>query len=590
MAASAGGEGRAAARQAAAILREIGDLLEILDEDVFKVPSYRRAARSLESLDGDLVEMRREGRLLEIPGIGPNLARKVEEILDTGGSSLRDRLRARVPEGVLELLSVPGIGPRTAGLLHRRLGVTAIEDLERAVRTGLLATLPGWGGRRAAALEDSLRRWRETGRRHLLGAVWPAVGEFLAAVRRVEGVAAAEVVGSVRRACETVGDVDLVVAAASPAAAGEALARLAPGGRVVGPGVGTGAPGCRVTVELGRLTWDVAVVPPSSFAAALVIHTGSAAHVERLRRRAASLGWELEEDGFRRADRPDERWRPASEEELYGFLGLPWIPPELREDAGEVEAAEAGRLPELLEPGDVRGDLHVHTDWSDGGSSLEEMARAARDLGYEYMAVTDHSRSLRVARGLDPDRLRQQAAVVARLNEALAPFRVLHGAEVDILKDGSLDYPDEVLRELDLVVASVHSGFRLERAAATARLVAAASHPRVHVLGHLSARLLGRRPPIEFDLEPVLEACLRHGTALELNASPDRLDVAAEVARRAAGAGVRFVLSTDAHHPESLRDMETGIRYARRGWLGRRHFLNARPLLALLEALRSDGD
>ncbi len=563
----------------AAVFREIGDLLEILDEEVFKVPSYRRAAQSLESLGRDLAEVRREGRLLDIPGIGPNLARKVEEILDTGTSSLRDRLRARVPEGVLELLAVPGIGPRTAGLLHRRLGVAGVEDLERAVRTGLLRTLPGWGERRAGTLEQSLQRWREAGRRHLLGVAWPVAREFLAAVRRLGGVTAAEVAGSVRRACETVGDVDLVVAAPSPDVIGS-LARLGAGARVA-------VPGRRVTVELGRLTCDCVVVPPASFASALVVYTGSPAHVERLRRRAASLGWELDEDGFRRADRPEERWQPDTEEEVYGFLRLPWIPPELREDAGEVEAAEAGRLPDLLAPGDIRGDLHVHTEWSDGVSSLEEMARAARDLGYEYLAVTDHSRSLRVARGLDPERLRQQAAVVARLNAELAPFRILHGAEVDVLKDGSLDYPEEVLRELDFVVASVHSGFRLDRALATERLVAAASHPRVHVLGHLSARILGRRPPMEFDLEPVLEACVRHGTALELNASPDRLDVTAEVARRAAAAGASFVLSTDAHHPESLLDMEAGIRYARRGWLERGRFLNTRSLPALREALRS---
>lgn len=573
---------RSAARLVAAVFREIADLLEILDVEVYKVPSYRRAAQALEGLGRDLAEVRREGRLLDIPGIGPNLARKVEEILDTGTSALRDRLRAKIPEGLLELLAVPGVGPRTAGLLHRRLGVAGVEDLERALRTGALRSLPGWGERKVQTLEESLRRWQEASHRHLLGTAWWLAREVVAAARRLPGVRAAEVAGSVRRACETVGDVDVVVAADSPGVL-SALARL-PGAEAPGAVVGR-----RVTVRLGGVAVEFAVVPPPAFACALFVNTGSRSHVERLRERARSRGWELEEDGLRRIGQPEETCQPGSEEEVYRLLGLPWIPPELREDGGEVEAAEEGRLPDLLAPTDVRGDLHVHTEWSDGSASIEEMARAARDLGYEYVAVSDHSRSLRVARGLDPERLRQQAAVIAQLNEELAPFRILHGAEVDIMKDGSLDYPEDVLAGLDVVVASVHSAFRLDREAMTARVLAAVRHPLVHVVGHPTARLLGRRPPVELDLERVLEACAEHGTALELNASPDRLDLAVHHARAAAEAGIPLVINTDAHHVASLADMEPGVHYARRAWLTRRHVLNALPLADLLAALGRKG-
>lgn len=582
-------------KQVAAVFREIADLMEILGEEASKAAAYRRAAHSLEGLPEEVGDLRAAGRLQEIPGVGPALARKIEEILDTGTCAARERLRAAVPPGVLDLLDVPGVGPKTAGALHRALGIAGLDDLERAIRSGALGAVPGLGEKKVAAIRAGLRQVREAGRRHLTGALLPLAEVVAARAARLPGVRAAAVAGSLRRRRETAGDIDIVLSADPPVLAASALPGLPGVTRVVSAGES------RVSLLLeGTVQVDFLVVEPRSFASALVHFTGSAAHNVRLRQRAHRFGYRLNEYGLYpledggaagaagSAEAPAPVF-PASEEELYARLGLAWMPPELREDAGEVEAAEAGRLPALVGPGDVRGDLHLHTNWSDGADTLREMALAARARGYAYIAVSDHSRSLAVARGLSVERLREQGEAVAELNRELAPFRILRSAEVDILKDGSLDYPDEVLAELDLVTASVHTAFHMGREAMTARLVAAIRNPHVDVVGHLTGRLIGRRPGYEVDLEAVLDAAAACGTALELNASPDRLDLTDRSARRARERGVKVVVNTDAHSVEGLGDMPLGVATARRGWLEAADVLNTLPLPDLLEWLRRRG-
>lgn len=579
-------------KQVAAVFREIADLTEILGDEAGKAAAYRRAAFALEGLGEDVAALRVQGRLREIPGVGPNLARKIEEILDTGTCAHRERLRAALPPGVLELLDVPGIGPRTAGALYRQLGVAGLDDLERAARAGRIQSLPGLGPKRAAAIVAGLEQVRAQGRRFLTALALPVAEDLAAAAARLPGVLRAAVAGSLRRRRETAGDVNLVLAAEDPEGVAARLDDL--------PGVGPPEPAgeSRFTAALeGGMRASFLVVPPRSFASALVYFTGAPAHNERLRRRAERLGYRLTALGLFPlpaaaagcAPAAGEPRFPASEEELYALLGLPWIPPELREDAGEIEAAEAGSLPALVDLGDIRGDLHLHTTWSDGVDGLREMALAARARGYEYIAVSDHSRSLAVARGLSPERLRAQGRAIAELNRELAPFRILRSAEVDILRDGRLDFPDELLAELDLVTASVHTAFHLGREEMTARILAAVRNPHVDIVGHLTGRLIGRRPAYDVDLDAILEAARETGTALELNASPDRLDLCDRHARRAREHGVRVAISTDAHAVASLGDMAMGVATARRSWLGPRDVLNTLPLEDLLAWARGRG-
>lgn len=562
-----------------ATLREMADLMEILGEDDLKAPSYRRAAHGVEGFPADVDDLRREGRLREIPGVGPNLAKKITEMLDIGTCELLEHLRQRVPEGVRLLLEVPGIGPRTAGALHRVLGIDGPDELAEAARDGRLLSLPGMGEKKVAAILDSLSRLREIGRRFPAGRLLPLAGLLAEQVGRFPGVAAVHLAGSLRRRAETAGNIDLVVAGYEPAALAAELGRL-PGARRL-PDVPAG----RVSLFLeAGVQVDFAVVPPAALPTALAFWTGSTAHWARLAGLAREQGFRLAAEGLT----PLGAGGPldlSGEEDLYRRLGLPFIPPELREDGGEVEAALAGRLPQPLEVGHLLGDLHMHTTWSDGADTLEAMALAARDRGYQYIAISEHSRSLAVARGLSMERLREQGEVIGALNRRLYPFRILWSTEVDIMRDGSLDFPDELLAELDFVTASVHTHFRLGREEMTRRIVTACQNPHVDAIGHLTGRLLGRREGYEVDLDAVLEAASAHGTALEINASPDRLDLSAENARLAAGSGVPLVINTDAHAVASLADMEWGAALARRAWVEPRHVLNTLPLDHLLAHL-----
>lgn len=568
-------------------LREIADLLEIGGEKSFKVQAYRRAARAVERLPADLGELAAGDRLLEIPGVGPALAGKIAEILETGSCRYLEDLRQGLPEGILELLEIPDLGPRTVAVIYARLGISTIAGLEAAARQGRLRGLPGLGEKKEQAILENIARWRRRDGRILLVEALAVAGPLISELKAVPGVREVAAAGDVRRRCETVAELELVVGAANPRAARGAVAGL-PALKVL---AGLGEPGLvsgeefkvsfRVAVD-GRRNLEVtlSVLDLTQYPLALQWCTGSPAHNERLRERARGLGLRMGKDELL-----DSHGRPMevrAEADLYAALGLEWIPPELREGAGEVEAAAAGTLPKLLAAGEIKGDLHTHSQWSDGHDSIASMAQAAAGQGYQYLAVSDHSRSLTVARGLDPERLALQWREIEALNARQDGCRILKGIEVDILPDGTLDYPDELLSRFDIVTASVHSRMRMDRETMTARILRAMENPHVDVIGHLTGRILGRREPYDVDLDRVLETAQRTGTALEINASPDRLDLRDVHARLAGERDLLVVINTDAHSIGNMGDIIFGVWVARRAWLEKRQVLNTFDLDQLL--------
>lgn len=548
--------------QAARVLALIGDLLEIRGgEDAAKAAAYRRAGRAILNFPDDITDLHRADRLREIPGVGEALARKLAELLETGRIGYLEDLSEGMPAGVLDLLRIPGVGARTAGVLFRELGIGDLEELEAAARDGRLRHVAGFGPKKENAVLQGLALLRGRSDRVPLAVAHPVALSLVEAIKALPGVERASVAGSVRRWMETVGGVDVVLAL-KPDAAGPILIDL-PGIREILP-ENTGS---ATRLDLGSgIEADVHAVPAESYWFALRHYTGSRAHNDRLRARAEQLGLEMGRDGVLTR----EGWPLAarSEEEVYRRLDLDFIPPELREGLDEVDRAAAGTLPELLTTADIRGDLHVHTDWSDGQVTLEELAHLAQAMGYEYAAVTDHSKSLAMARGLDERRLGEQVEAIGRLNQELDGFRLLTGIEVDILADGKLDLTDSSLAELDVVVASVHSALRQPPDRMTARLTAAAKHEHVDIIGHPTGRVVGRREPAAVDLDALFEVAADTGTWLEMSASPDRLDLGDSAARRAVDAGCRVAVSTDAHSPRTLHDMVYGVATARRAWLG----------------------
>lgn len=560
----------------AGLFEEMAALLEIKGVEGYKLRAYRRAAQTIANHPLSLADLAKAGELLTVRGIGRSFAAKVEEMLTTGSCSLLERLRQEVPPGILELMRVPGVGPKTAALAWRELGVSDLAALEQAAREGELASLKGLGPKRAAAILagiESVRRWQDRTPIALALAVSEAL---LRGLRAHPAVLRAEAAGSLRRARETVGDLDLLVATKSP---GEVLRHFTTIPTVTEV---TALGDTRASVRTTMIRQvDVRAVLPEEYPAALLYFTGSKEHNVRLRELSKALGYRLNEYGlFREED--SSRLPAADEAEIYAALGLAYIPPEVREDQGEVEAAAEGRLPEFVARADLRGDLHLHSTWSDGRDSIAALAAAASEAGLEYIAVTDHSRSLAFARGLDAERLARQAEEIAELNRKGAGVRILHGCEVEVLGDGTLDTPDEVLEKLDFVVAAVHSPARRDALDLTARLMRAAGHPLVDVIAHPTGRIIGQRDPYPVDVPRLIEAAAAAGCALELNSSPHRLDLAPEYVRQAAAAGVAIAISTDAHERGGIADLDIGVRAARRGWLVPRNVLNAMSLDELL--------
>jgi len=557
--------------EVAAVFDEIADLLEIRGENPFRVRAYRNAARTVRSLGRDVAGLVAAGEdLTRLPGIGRDLAGKIREIVGTGTSATLEALRRELPPGLGALLRLPGLGPRRVAALHRELGITSLEALRRAAETGRLRSLPGFGPKTEARVLEAIRAHLDTGRRFLLAEVEGWAEALAGHLRAGPGVDEVVVAGSFRRRRETVGDLDILCTARDGAAVAAHFTAHERVAEVLSRGP------TRTTVVLQNgLQVDLRVVPEAGFGAALHYFTGSKAHNIAVRRMGQRRGLKINEYGVFRGAR---RVAGATEESVFRSVGLPWIPPELREDRGEIEAALAGKLPRLVELRDLRGDLHCHTRASDGRSGLEEMARAAREAGLEYLAVTEHSRSLRVARGLDARRLRAHVEAIRRLDERLEGITLLTGIEVEILEDGRLDLPDSVLAELDIVVGAVHTRFDLPRARQTRRILRAMDHPHFHLLAHPSGRLLLQREPYDVDMARIIRHARERGCFLELNANPDRLDLDDVHCRMARDEGVLVAICSDAHSSLGFANLRFGVGQARRGWLGPEHVLNTRPL------------
>lgn len=567
------------AAQVADVLDEIGRLLEFKGENPFKVRAYVNAARALADLDEPLEIVLAEGRLRGIPGIGAAIADKVATYAETGSIPLLERLRGEIPAGVLELVAVPGLGPKRARAAFHALGVASLEDLEKAAVSGRLAEVPGFGAKTARTILANLARVRSYTGQWLAAEAWPLAGRLLAALRDDPDVAQAEIAGGLRRAMETVHDIDLVAASADPARVLERFAGLPAVAAVSARG------DTEATVRLaGGIPAELRVVEPAAFPFALQYFTGSQAHNTHLGELARQRGLELNEYEFLRPD--GTRVECTDEAAVYATLGLEWIPPEIREDRGEIEAAREGALPRLVERADLRGVLHVHTEWSDGRASIEAMAEAARALGYEYLAICDHSRSAAYAGGLSTERLLEQREEIERVNAGLDGFVVLAASEVDILADGGLDYPDDLLAGLDLVVGSLHGRLGLPREEQTERVLRAIENPWLDILGHPAGRVLNRREGADLDMERIMDAAAATGVALEINGDPHRLDLDWRWHRAAMDRGVRLAIDPDAHGPERLDYVDNGIAIARKGWVTREAVLNALPLDEFRKALR----
>jgi len=559
----------------ARLFYEMASLLEARDESVFRVRAYQRAAQTLETLGEDVRAVGQRGGLTSLPAIGKDLAGKIQEYLDTGAIRQLDALRAELPPAFLTLLEIRGLGPRTARALFEQKGVDSVERLEALCRSKEIIGVAGIREKTCENILKSIAQWRAGRTRTLLPtarAIAQQVGE---ALRAHGGVERLEIAGSLRRMKETVKDVDLLVTSTEPARVIRTLTTLPSIVEVLAQG-----PTKASVRHQDGLAIDLRVVEPDAFGAALQYFTGSKEHNVKVREMASRKGLRISEYGVFNEE-TGARVAGATEEDVYATVGLPWIPPELRENQGEIEAAREGRLPALVAAGDLRGDLHAHTDWSDGHHPLERLVEAAQARGYEYVIVSDHSRSLTIAGGLSIDELRAQRALIRGLQPKFT-IRILAGTECDILADGSLDFPDEVLAELDFVVAAVHSRFKQSREEMTARIVRALSNPWLNVLAHPTGRRLGSREPYDVDLEAVFAAARRHGKAVEINSSPERLDLADTHARRAAALGVPIAISTDTHYLRELDQVELGLGVARRAWIEPRHVLNARPLDELL--------
>jgi DNA polymerase (family 10) len=563
----------------ARVFREIGDMLEIMGEVVYKAVAYRRAADAIERYPEDVAPLFQSGNPPKIPGAGSALSAKLEELATTGRLEYRERLRAQVPDGLLEMLQVPGVGPRTVKQLHEEIGVDSLEALRAAAADGQIRGLKGLSERTEQNILAGIARLERTDGRLLLHEADELIAGLLGQLRQVRGVVRLEPAGSVRRRRATIGDIDLLAATDDPAAIIAALDGLSTVDRILSAGTDKSS----IVLDGGRQV-DLMVCPPAAWGTHLVHFTGNKDHNVALRGMALDRGLSLSEKGFKVIE-TGELVLAATEEEVYARLDLPWMPPEIREDEGEIAAARAGSLPQLVTREQVRGDAHLHSDWTDGVDSIETMARAARAQGHAWMVLTDHSPSLGITRGLSLERIDEQGHEIERLNGALAPFRIVHGTEMEIRADGTLDYPDELLARFEVVVASVHTARSQSSEQLTDRTLAAIENPHVDVIAHPTGRIVNRRDPVSLDWSRVFAAAARTGTRLEINGSP-RLDLDDTLARAAARAGVQLSLASDAHRTEELDQLWYAVSVARRAWLTADQVLNTRDLDELLAAGR----
>jgi DNA polymerase (family 10) len=565
-------------RDVAEILRQIAAMLKIKGENVYKRLAYERAADNIEGLGQSLESIWEREALRQVPGIGKAIEAKIDELFRTGKMTYYEELQKEIPFGVVALMNIPGVGPKTARLIWDELGLTSLTEVAQAAQAGLLRDLPGLGQRSEARILEGIAALEERSDRIPLGVAWPVALEVMAALGEAAPVQSVKTAGSLRRMRETIGDIDILAQSDDPPKVLDAFVALPHVAEVVGHG-----PTKATVILQNGFQVDLRVLEPPHWGAGLQYFTGSQGHNVEIRELARKQKLSLSEYGFK-----DEEGRlhPCPEEEtVYAKLGLAWIPPELRENRGEIEAAAQGTLPHLLNRSDLRGDLHLHTDWSDGRFGLHEMVQAAQDRGYRYMVISDHTESLGVANGLSWERIQAQKQEIERVQSQFPHIRILQGAEVEIKADGSLDFGDELLSQLDVVIASIHSGLRQPEQEITERAIRAMQNPYVDILGHPSGRLLGQREASALNLDRVLAAAAETGTILEINSTPSRLDLDDVHIRQAIQLGVQLTISSDAHAPAGLNDIQYGVATARRGWAEAEDILNTTPLDQLLDQL-----
>lgn len=570
--------------EVARIFEQMARVLAFRGQDRFRIMAYERAAVSIRDLEEDLAEIAKQGKLQDIPGIGKDLSEMIDEYVRTAKIARYERESRGIAPGLIELMSIPGLGPKTLALLNQKYHVKSLDDLQASLEKAGDAKLRGFGQKKIDNIKRGIQLWQASHKRMLIGVALPLAENLLSELRKIELIERAEVAGSVRRRKETIGDVDVLIVSKDSAEALRKVTALP----LVKQVLGLGDTKATVIIE-GGIQVDIRAVAKESYGAALQYFTGSKQHNIHLRTLARGRGLKFNEYGvFRGAKRVGGK----DEAEVYSFLHMPVVPPEIREDRGEIESAIAGKLPKLIELKDLRGDLHTHTTYSDGTSTLEEMVEHAGELGYEYIALTDHSPSQRVAHGLTVDCLEQKIEEIERLRKKRRRDRlpqILIGAEVDILADGKLDYPDNVLARLDIVVAAVHSLFRHNKDLTTGRLLDALANPQVDILAHPTSRLIGSREPLDLDFPRVIAGALKAQVALEVNGSMYRLDLNDSMAKAAQEAGVLLAIGSDAHSTAQLDQIRYGVFQARRGWVEARSVVNTWPLAKLNRWLEQRG-
>ena len=566
----------------ARIFSEIADILEIREENPFKVRAYRRVTQLLESLPQEVEEIYKRGELHNLPGVGASIAEKIKEIIETGKLKYHEELKKNIPSGLLEMLRIPEMGPKTVALVYKKLGISTIEELEKAAREKKLRNLYGLGPKTEENIIKGMSLIKKRKERIPLHEALVLAEDIIKRLKESGKVKRITYCGSVRRRKETIGDIDILATSSDPSQVMEVFTSLP----LVKEVVAKGHTKSSILVGEGRQV-DLRVVEEESFGAALHYFTGSKSHNIRVRELGVRKGLKINEYGvFVRKKEKDERIGGREEEEVFTYVDLPYIPPELREDWGEIEAAQKGRLPKLIELKEIKGDTHVHTRWSDGANTVREVVIAAREKGYEYIGICDHSQSLKVAGGVSKENFFQRIEEIRKIDQEITEVKVLAGAEVDILPDGSLDYPDELLRELDIVIASVHSKFKQDEDSMTRRIMKAMENPFVDIIGHPTGRLLGEREAYKVNMEKLLQYAVQTGTAMEINAYPDRMDLKDTHVRMAKDMGVKLVIGTDAHHLLQLDWIKYGVWVARRGWLESKDILNTLPFQEFFTLLK----
>ncbi len=553
-------------QEISALFEQIANVLELKGENSFRINSYRKAARIIGDLTEDIEALAREGKLTDIPGIGNGTAEKIVEYINTGKMSKYEEAMKGVSKETIALMQIPGLGPKTVAMLNKELGIVGLNDLEKALQEGKLKGLFGIGDKKIENIVKGIGLFKTSQQRISIGMAYPIVKRIMEGLRYNPQIKNIQTAGSLRRMKETIGDIDILASGTEVTDIIKSFVNMRGVTQILAAGDTKGS----VRVEEG-VQVDLRVVREDEFGAALQYFTGSKEHNIRLREIAKRKGLKISEYGIFKGEK---KIGGRLEEEIYKILGMEWIPPELRENRGEIEVAEEGKLPKLIEFSDIKGDLHDHSNWSDGIPTFEEMAAYAVKMGYKYLAVSDHSKSLHVANGLKDEELLEEIEEIDRLNKKFKGFTLLKATEVDIKTDGSLDFPDNLLEKLDLVVASIHSGFKQGREKITERMIAAIRNPYVNIIAHPTGRLISRREGYEVDLDKVMEVCVETGTALEINCFYDRLDLNDINCRKAKEVGVMIAISTDAHHVDQMWMIELGVGVARRGWLEAKDVIN----------------